>query len=108
MKRRFNVTLETIRKDLDRTAKKLGYSGVQLLKSKSGSEGAVKLLGSKPKTLKCSTFNCHDDNWRAIGLTLEYQRRIREEYGAEMVRQTAGVVIPEARQLTSSSLRFGS
>ena len=105
MKRRFNVDIARIRQDLERTADRLGYHRVVLLRAKDGVGAQVKLIGSQTKVLGCSRFDNSDDNLRAIGLTLEYQRRIREEYGAELVKAAADVVtVPASRQLSRPSV----
>lgn len=92
MKYRFNVSLARIRSDLERTSKKLGYEQVRLLQGKDGS-GMVELLDSqRQRKLVCRRFANPHDNLRAIGLTLEYQRRISEDYGAEIVKEAAAMV----------------
>jgi hypothetical protein len=96
MKRRFNVDISRIRTDLERTAEKLGFKKVTLLRAKDGRGALVRLTGSTVKNLSCRRFDNSDDNLRAIGLTLEYQRRIREEYGAELVKAAAAVVLPNS------------
>lgn len=98
MKTRFSAEWKTIKKDLVRTARRVGYQKVQILRKKNSPEALVKLVnGSSIRKIRCQTFPHHEDNVRAIGLSLEYQRRIRDEYGAELVRESARAVEPDRR-----------
>lgn len=106
MKRRFNVDIATIRRDLERTARRLGYDRVWLLGSKTGPGAQVRLCReSNTRTVTCAKFGNRDDNLRAIGLTLEYQRRIRDDYGAEVLRTAAAAAeaLPTSHRLTSAA-----
>ena len=99
MKYRFNVGVARIKADLERTAAKLGCK-VVLMKGHRG-EGMVK-LGNK--RLVCKKFGRYEDNLRAIGLTLEYQRRISEDYGVELARAAMEVVVSERLRLIAGAV----